>query len=125
MTIFLAFAVCYPDMQVMLYFIIPIKMKWMAIVYAALVAYSALVSGWVVRVAILASMLNFLIFFLMTRNYRGIDPRERARQARWKAATGMGSTNSGMCTSMQRYVMCRSRRIRDIVTNAQSAVVPT
>ena len=90
MTIFLAFAVCYPDMQVMLYFIIPIKMKWMAIVYAALVAYSALVSGWVVRVAILASMLNFLIFFLMTRNYRGIDPRERARQARWKAATRGG-----------------------------------
>jgi hypothetical protein len=77
-------------MQVMLYFLIPIKMKWMAIVYAALVAYSALVSGWVARAAILASMLNFLIFFLMTRNYRRIDPRERARQARWKAATGMG-----------------------------------
>ena len=33
MSIFLAFAVMYPDMQVMLYFIIPIKMKWMAIVY--------------------------------------------------------------------------------------------
>lgn len=90
MSIFLAFAVCYPDMQVMLYFLIPIKMKWMAIVYAALVAYSALVSGWVARAAILASLLNFLIFFLMTRNYRRIDPRERARQARWRAATSSG-----------------------------------
>ncbi|MBQ5387014.1 MAG: restriction endonuclease subunit S, partial [Lachnospiraceae bacterium] len=40
--------------------------------------------------AILASLLNFLIFFLMTRNYRRIDPRERARQARWKAATHGG-----------------------------------
>ena len=29
MSIFLAFAVTYPDMEVLLYFIIPIKMKWM------------------------------------------------------------------------------------------------
>lgn len=36
MSIFLAFAIMYPDMQVMLYFIIPIKMKWMAIVYVVL-----------------------------------------------------------------------------------------
>ena len=37
MTIFLAFAVCYPDMRIMLWFIIPIKMKWMAGFYAALI----------------------------------------------------------------------------------------
>ena len=46
MSIFLAFAVMYPDMQVMLYFIIPIKMKWMAIVYAILTLYEFIVSGW-------------------------------------------------------------------------------
>ena len=33
MSIFLAFACMYPDMQVLLMFIIPIKMKWMAAVY--------------------------------------------------------------------------------------------
>ena len=33
MSIFLAFAVSYPDMELLLYFIIPIKMKWMAIVF--------------------------------------------------------------------------------------------
>ena len=32
MSIFLAFAAIYPDMEVMLYFILPIKMKWMALV---------------------------------------------------------------------------------------------
>ena len=32
MSIFLAFASIYPDMEVMLYFILPIKMKWMALV---------------------------------------------------------------------------------------------
>ena len=38
MSIFLAFACMYPDMQVLLMFIIPIKMKWMAAVYGVLIA---------------------------------------------------------------------------------------
>ena len=36
---FLAYAMCYPDMQVLLMFIIPVKMKWMAIFYGGLVVY--------------------------------------------------------------------------------------
>ena len=39
MAIFLAFAVCFPDMQILLWFIIPVRMKWMAYVYAALTIY--------------------------------------------------------------------------------------
>ena len=45
MSIFLAFAVCYPDMEVRLYFLIPIKMKWMAVVYAVLVLIDAMNGG--------------------------------------------------------------------------------
>ena len=84
MTIFLAFAVCYPDMQVMLYFIIPIKMKWMAIVYGALILYEIVTSGWSGRVAIIASILNFLIFFLSTRNYRRVSPKEIHRKKSYR-----------------------------------------
>ena len=40
MSIFLAFATLYPDMQVLLYFIIPIKMKWMATVYVVIMVFS-------------------------------------------------------------------------------------
>ena len=36
---FLAYAMCYPDMQVLLMFIIPVKMKWMAIFYVVIVVY--------------------------------------------------------------------------------------
>ena len=39
MSIFLAFASIYPDKEVLLYFILPIKMKWMAFVYAAMALY--------------------------------------------------------------------------------------
>ena len=80
MTIFLAFAMCYPDMRIMLYFIIPIKMKWMAGIYAALIIYEMIISSWGGRVAIIASVLNFLIFFFTTRNYRSVSPKEILRK---------------------------------------------
>ena len=100
LSIFLAFAVCYPDMKVMLYFIIPIKMKWMAIVYAALAVASAISSGWVARVASLASLLNFIIFFLLTRNMKAYSPHEMKRKRdfrRQMGQSGMGgrTTNAG------------------------------
>ena len=84
LSIFLAFAVSYPDMQVLLYFIIPVKMKWMAIVYALIALYEFAMSGLAGKVAIVASLLNFIVFYLMTRNYKSISPYERARQHKWK-----------------------------------------
>lgn len=84
MSIFLAFAVIYPDMEVMLYFILPIKMKWMALVYVVLAGYDFISGGIGIRVAIGASLLNFVIFFLSTRNYKRFGPREQARKAKFK-----------------------------------------
>lgn len=88
MTIFLAFAVCYPNMRVMLYFLIPIKMKWMALVYGVLIAYEFVTCGsWAGRVAIFASILNFLIFFLATRNLKAYSPKEMRRKQNFKKQT--------------------------------------
>ncbi|HIZ74165.1 MAG TPA: rhomboid family intramembrane serine protease [Candidatus Mediterraneibacter stercoravium] len=84
MSIFLAFAAIYPDMEVMLYFILPIKMKWMALVYVVMALYYFITGGIVNRVAIAASLLNFVIFFLSSRNIRRFGPREQARKARFK-----------------------------------------
>ena len=80
-SIFLAFAVMYPDMRVMLYFIIPIRMKWMAIFYGVLILVDVIRSDWGGKVAIIASLLNFLIFFLSTRKLPKRNPNQnRARQ---------------------------------------------
>lgn len=95
MSIFLAFAVCYPDMEILLYFFIPIKMKWMAIVYAVLLVFEFIQVDMGGKVALVASLLNFFIFFLSTRNWRRIDPREKKRQADWKRAYEGSSRNSG------------------------------
>lgn len=73
MSIFLAYAVTFPDHTVLLMFIIPIKMKWMAIVYVALLAFEIVGGvtgsqfGFVYPFAIGSSLLNFIVFFFGTR----------------------------------------------------------
>lgn len=75
MSIYLAYAVTFPDHQVLLMFIIPVKMKWMAIVYVALLAYEIFVAvtsmqfGFVYPFAIGSSLFNFILFFFTTRKY--------------------------------------------------------
>lgn len=104
MTIFLAFAVCYPDMRIMLYFIIPIKMKWMAIVYGVLIAFEFVTCGsWSGRVAIFASILNFIIFFLMTRNLKRISPKEIKRKQNYKRQVHQPRGNG---TSIHKCAIC-------------------
>lgn len=96
MTIFLAFAVMYPDMQIMLYFIIPIKMKWMAVVYGVITVVQFVGSSWGGRISIFMSMLNFLIFFLSTRNLKRYTPNEIHRRQKFKAQMREPRTGSGI-----------------------------
>ena len=82
MSIFLAFAVSYPDMELLLYFIIPIKMKWMAIVYAVFILYNFIVGNFISRVTIAASLLNFVVFFLSTK--KGYSPKQQMRKKKYQ-----------------------------------------
>ena len=59
-------------------------MKWMALVYVVMAAYYFIRGGIGERVAIAASLLNFVIFFLSSRNMRRFGPKERARKAKFK-----------------------------------------
>lgn len=85
MSIFLAFAVMYPNMEVLLMFIIPIKMKWMAVVYGVLTVLSFFETNWAGRIAIFMSLLNFIIFFLTSRNLKRYTPHEVHRRQQFKA----------------------------------------
>ena len=94
LSIFFAFAACYPEMKVMLYFIIPIKIKWMAYLDAAYLIFVCLFSSWADRVAIIASIFNFVVFFFSTRNYQHISPSQirRKRQFHKQMASTKGIT---------------------------------
>jgi hypothetical protein len=69
-------------MQLLLYFIIPIKIKWLALVYALLILNTLMTGNIVVRVAIIASLLNFFLFFLATRKQKRTAFVYRAKEVK-------------------------------------------
>lgn len=84
MSIFLACASIMPDYQLLLYGIIPIKMKWLAILDVVLLAVDAVQGGLIIRIVIIASLLNFIIFFFCNRNLRGHSPKRVARRKKFQ-----------------------------------------
>lgn len=86
MSIFLAFALTYPNIQVLLFFVLPIRVKWLGVIYAAFIIYDCIYMSWVGRVAVIASLFNFIIFFFMTRNYLRVSPREIKRKKEFQKA---------------------------------------
>lgn len=80
LSIFLLFAALYPDMQVLLYFVIPIKIKWLAYLDVALMLYGIYEGGIVCGVIVIASLLNFLIFFALIMQAKGKTPANRKRK---------------------------------------------
>lgn len=96
MSIFLAYAATFPDAVVLFMFILPVQVKYLGIFYFVWMLYSvyetwrsvsALGMGFVAFVecmAIAASLLNFAIFFLMTRDWRRSSVAERRRRKAWR-----------------------------------------
>jgi len=84
MSIFLAFASTFPEAQVLLMFIIPIKVKWLGIAYAVLLGVSFLQSGLFARIAMVASLANFIVFFITSRRRVMISPKQMKRRQEFK-----------------------------------------
>ena len=111
LSIFLAFAASYPEMQVMLYFVLPIKIKWMAYVYAAYILYDFVQGNWITRTAIAASLLNFILFFLSSRNIQPYTPKEQARKRKFKKQTRPHMTYAN--GAMHRCAVCGKTELDD------------
>lgn len=88
LSIFLAFAAVYPNVEVLLFFVFPVKMKWMAVIDVIIVGYDLVVAirggSLAVVVAIVMSLLNFLVFFFATRNYKRISYKEYKRRSNYR-----------------------------------------
>lgn len=63
LSLFLAFAIYYPNYEILLFFILPVKMKWLAWFYAATIIFEFVLSGFGGKLAILFSLLNVILFF--------------------------------------------------------------
>lgn len=85
MSIFLAFAATFPEVQVLLMFLIPVKVKWMGILYGVMLLYDFIWEATPVgRVAIASSLLNFVIFFVTSRSHIHMSPRQIKRRVEFK-----------------------------------------
>ena len=98
LSLFLVFAALFPDVQFMIYFVIPVKVKWLAILdfvlfgYAILQAFMPAYGGdptygiWYKANALAAfvSLLNFLIFYFGTRKASPYAPKQLKRKHEFK-----------------------------------------
>jgi hypothetical protein len=86
-SIFLAYAITFPDMQFYLYFVIPVKAKYLGIFYAAVELIGFVVGGPAQKVTIFLSLFNVVLFFLLTRNWKRYSPHEIKRREDFKRDT--------------------------------------
>jgi len=61
--LFLAFARFYPNFVLQLFFILPIQIKWLALLAWIGYGYQLLTGDWMTRFLVVASVLNYLLFF--------------------------------------------------------------
>lgn len=90
MSILLAFAATFPDAQILLMFVVPVKMKWMGIIYGAMLVFELLQNvgdpllGIFYRTAIVASLLNFVIFWVTSLGHIDISPKQIKRRQEFR-----------------------------------------
>ncbi len=108
MSIFLAYAATFPDSVVLFMFIIPLKVKWLGIIYAVFLLYqgiSYISSGiWQIAIAMAASLLNFLIYWLKSRGVirpggikQNVKNMNNARRFRQGVSSGMSGITKHKC----------------------------
>lgn len=118
MSVFLAYAACYPNMQILLWFVIPIKMKWMGWVYGAIILYNIItyvrVGAWVMTVPIIASFLNFILFFFTALSGSRYNPKEVKRRREFQKAMAQSRVNpSTGSAAKHKCVICGRTELDD------------
>ena len=80
MSIFLACAASIPDVQVLLMFLFPIKVKWLGIVYGIILLVNCIQGGIATWIVVIFSLLNFLVFFLRSKGKMHLSVGQIRRQ---------------------------------------------
>lgn len=112
-SMFFAFAALFPNTQFLIYFIIPVKVKYLAWISGAMYIYNSyrfISNGFFFGVIpIIVSLANFLIFFFTSRNYRNISPREFERRAKFRRQMNEGRRHNNVTEVKGRDVITRHK----------------
>jgi hypothetical protein len=102
-SIFLAFATLYPDFTVYVFFIFPVRIKWLALFTWIMLGISLVIASWTGKAMLIASLANYFLFF-------GKEIAQRARHGRKQMARqvkrmgALGPDTSGM--AMHTCIVC-------------------
>lgn len=101
-SLFLAFATVFPDVTILLFFIVPVRVKWLGILAAIGIAFAAVTGDWGVRAAIAAALANYALFFgehwLATwRGHRVVVQQQVRRTEFEPAAPVFGQRTCAIC----------------------------
>lgn len=83
-SLFMAFALTFPDIQLYIWGLIPVKVKYLAIAEGAIYLYLFITGGLVSRLEIGLSLLNVAVFFLFGGRARHFSPQEIKRRQEFK-----------------------------------------
>ncbi|MDA3960797.1 MAG: hypothetical protein PF961_08405 [Planctomycetota bacterium] len=86
-SIFLAFAWLWPNFQIMLFLIVPMKVKWLALLMWIGFGLTILFGDWTARLLALAALSNFFLFF-------GADIARRLRYGHRRMQSQLGEVRS-------------------------------
>lgn len=96
LSLFLAFARLYPEFRVLIFFIIPVKMKWIAWLNWGFFAFTIIFNGWAVKIAAIVALINYFIFFgkdILTNRKRSANAYYRKKQYQSKMNVKSTTTN--------------------------------
>jgi hypothetical protein len=103
MSLFLAFATVFPDEVFQMFFILPVKAKWLGILDAALLGWALLTGDVAIRLGIAFAFANYTLFFagfwLDWYKRRNLQVRQAARRAGAppEAPTKAGARTCAIC----------------------------
>lgn len=92
MSIFLAYAITYPEEKILFYFLIPIRIKWFGIAYGAYIIweivnafrYYSTIQAIIITVLIVASLLNFFLYVILGKNRNRFSPNQIKRRQQYR-----------------------------------------
>ncbi len=118
LSIFLGFALTYPEQTMLLYMIIPVKIKYLAVLDLAYLTYQiissfmgSVYSGVITLVMIVSSLAGTLMYYLLTRkgrwNYGSVNRRQHQKRHReFTQAVGRSQVNSAGKISRHKCAVC-------------------
>lgn len=109
LSVFLAFATVLPDFEVLLFFILPVKVKWLGLLSALFLGVTVVLAHYPANLVPIVSLANYFLFFGPQFFQTAAAKREEMRRrARFEAVSHAGATET-----RHRCVVCGKTEVDD------------